>query len=207
MVCSLRFIPPCQPTQRPAPPSGSAWIHEVKFDGWRIQAHKEGKRVALYTRSGYDYARQFPTLTAALEVLAARSAIIDGEIVACDEEGAPDFRALQSHAIALPFLCIWAFDLLHLDGTDLRARSLAIRRDMLQRLVHKTDDHALRFSETFDDGAKLLASAEQMGLEGIVSKRVDSPYRVGRSTDWIKVKCLGWKLKNRHRWRLFEKRR
>src|SRR5450755_106602 len=88
---------------------------------------------------------------------------IDGELVACDDDGAPDFRALQAHALAMPFLCIWAFDLLHLDGRDLRERPLTVRKDMLQRLVHKTDDQALRYSETFDDGVKLLAAAERMG--------------------------------------------
>jgi bifunctional non-homologous end joining protein LigD len=187
-----------------SPPSGTAWLHEVKFDGWRIQAHKDGNRVALYTRN--DYALQFPTLSAAVLSIAARSAVIDGELVACDEDGAPDFRALQAQALAMPFLCIWAFDLLHLDGRDLRDRPLTVRKDMLQRLVHKTDDHALRFSETFDDGLKLLAAAEGMGLEGIVSKRADSRYREGRSTDWIKVKCPSWPVRHRHRWRLFEKR-
>jgi bifunctional non-homologous end joining protein LigD len=207
MACSLRFIPPCHPTLRPAPPTGDGWIHEVKFDGWRVQLHKEGRHVALYTKSGYDYALRFRGLSDALRALDADAAVIDGELVACDEEGAPDFRVLHSRAAISAELCIWAFDLLHLNGRDVCALPLADRKYLLERIVHKTNDDWLRFSETFDDGVKLLASAERMGLEGVVSKRARSRYRSGRSADWIKVKCPTWREANKDRWRLFEKRR
>ena len=101
---------------------------------------------------------------------------------------------------------MWAFDLLHLDGEDLRDCPLDERKRALQRLVLKTGDHALRLSESFNDGVKLLAAAEGMHLEGVVSKRRDAPYRSGKKCDWIKVKCLSWRVANRERWRLFERR-
>ena len=101
-------------------------------------------------------------------------------------------------------LCVWAFDILQLNGIDLRQATLTELKYALEKIVYKAKDHTLRLSETFDDGAKLLASCECMGLEGIVSKRRDFPYRSGKA-DWIKVKCLSWREANKDRGELFNK--
>lgn len=116
----------------------------------------------------------------------------------------PDFRALHFHN-DVGVLCVWCFDLLHLDGKDLRALPLTERKAKLERLIYKTRDNRLRFSETFNDGVKLLASCDRMSLEGIVSKRADAPYRSGPTKDWIKVKCATWREANRNRGALFNK--
>lgn len=167
-----------------------------------------GRRdIALYTKNGYDYAAQFRGLSQMFKSIAARGVVIDGELVACDEQGAPDFRALHTRATVSAELCIWAFDLLHLDGCDLCDLALIDRKRLLEKLVHRTNEHWLRYSETFDDGVKLLAAAERMGLEGVVSKLALSRYRSGRSAAWSKVKCPSWRAANKDRWRLFEKRR
>jgi bifunctional non-homologous end joining protein LigD len=205
LFSSLRFIQPCQPTLRVIPPSGEQWLHEVKFDGWRIQPQKAGRHVALYTKNGHDFSRVFRHLAKMLAALPVRSAVIDGELTACDDRGVPDFRALHFRDIEDDQLCVWAFDLLHLDGNDLRPLPLVERKYLLGKLVYKTGIDWLRLSEPFNDGAKLLTAAERMGLEGVVSKKRDAPYRSGKS-DWIKVKCQPWRDANKERWRLFDKR-
>ena len=119
----------------------------------------------------------------------------------------PDFRALHFRDVHDDELCVWAFDLLHLSGKDSRDLPLVTRKLALEKLVYKVRDNWLRYSETFDDGEKLLASCERMGLEGIVSKRRDAPYRSGKRCDWFKVKCQTWRVTNKERWRLFERKR
>jgi ATP-dependent DNA ligase len=136
--------------------------------------------------------------------LASSEAGIDGELTACDDRGVPDFRALHFHNIRDGDLCVWAFDILHLNGADLREVPLTARKYVLEKIIYKARDHTLRLSETFDDGDKLLASCERMGLEGIVSKRRDLPYRSG-TADWVKVKCLSWRDANKDRGELFNK--
>jgi bifunctional non-homologous end joining protein LigD len=201
----MRYIAPATPTLRPTPPRGERWLHEVKFDGWRVQLHKSERGAAVFTKGGHDYTRRFPAIAGTLMTVPARACILDGELVAPDDQGRPDFRALHFHDRDEQ-VCVWAFDLLHLDGEDLRDRSLDARKRALERLILKTGDNALRLSESFDDGVKLLAAAEGMRLEGVVSKRRDAPYRSGKKCDWIKVKCLSWRAANRERWRLFERR-
>jgi bifunctional non-homologous end joining protein LigD len=125
-------------------------------------------------------------------------------LTACDARGLPDFRALHFRDVRDDELCVWAFDLLHVNGVDLRPTPLNHRKYALEKLVYKTRDNWLRLSESFDDGTKLLASCERMGLEGIVSKRRDFPYRSGQA-DWIKVKSLSWREANKDRWELFNK--
>jgi bifunctional non-homologous end joining protein LigD len=198
------FIVPCRPVQRSWPPTGDDWLHEVKFDGWRIQLHKSKRRATIYTRNGNDFTPRFPTIAAALAALPVQSAIIDGELTACDPNGVPDFRALHFQNIEHHDLCVWAFDILHLNGADLREMPLTERKYALEKVVYKAQDHTLRLSETFDDGDKLLASCEQMGLEGIVSKRRDFPYRSG-AADWVKVKCASWREANKDRGELFNR--
>jgi bifunctional non-homologous end joining protein LigD len=201
----MRFIPPAQPTLRSAPPRGEQWLHEVKFDGWRIQLHKDAHSVAVLTKNGHDYARVFKLLATSVASISAKSLIIDGELVACDEKRFPDFRALHFRKVPDAELCVWAFDLLHLNGEDLRGGPLIERKRALEKIVYKAHDDRLRLSESFDDGPKLLVAAERMQLEGIVSKRRDAPYRSG-TCDWTKVKCRTWRTVNRDRWRLFDQR-
>ena len=198
------FIVPCSPVQRNRPPAGNDWLHEVKFDGWRIQLHKTKPGATVYTKNGNDFTRSLPAIAAAVVALPVRSAIIDGELTACDYRGLPDFRALHFRNAEDHELCVWTFDILQLNGADLRSGPLTERKYALEKLIYKAQDHTLRLSETFDDGVKLLASCERMGLEGIVSKRRDFPYRSG-AADWIKVKCLTWREENKDRGELFNR--
>jgi bifunctional non-homologous end joining protein LigD len=127
-------------------------------------------------------------------------------VTVCDDHGLPDFQALHFRTVRDEERCVWAFDLLFLDGADLRDQPLIGRKALLKRLLHKANDDWLRLSETFNDGAKLLAGCERMGLEGIVSKKRDAPYRSGKG-DWIKVKCEKWRDANKDRGDLFSKDR
>ena len=161
------FIIPSAPVLKRQPPTGPQWIHEVKFDGWRAQLHKAGDEVAIFTRKGHDYTARFPAIRDSLLALPTASAIVDAEIVVCDSDGKPDFKALMGGAPN--DLCAWCFDLLELNGHGLRRRKLIERKAMLRHLLNKADDHTLRFSETFADPGRLLVAAESQGLEGIVS--------------------------------------
>ena len=192
------FIIPSAPVLRRQPPTGPQWLHEVKFDGWRAQLHKAGDEVAIYTRKGHDYTKRFPAIRDSLLALPARSAIIDAEIVVCDSDGKPDFKALMEGTAGE--LCAWCFDLLELNRHDLRSERLEDRRERLRSLLNKADDHVLRFSDGFADPTKLLEATARMGLEGIVSKLRDQPYRSGKNPGWIKVKCRAWREANRDRW-------
>jgi bifunctional non-homologous end joining protein LigD len=157
-----RFIPPCSPVLGDAPPTGPGWVHEVKFDGWRLQVHRRGQDVRLYSRNGRDLTHRFAELRDHL--LTLPDCIIDAELVACDTDGKPDFEALMRKD---PNLCVWCFDLLEIDGADLRARPLMERKDRLREMLIAADDDRLRYSEVFADPVKLLAVVEKMGLEGV----------------------------------------
>ena len=134
-----------------------------------------------------------------------RSLIIDGELVACDGDGVPDFYRLHSHRRDCG-LCVWAFDLLHHNGRDLRELPLIERKARLEKVIIAANAGWLHYSESFDDGFELRKAADRMKLEGIVSKRRDAPYRSGKQSDWIKTKCATWRQANKERWRLFERR-
>ena len=188
----LRFIPPASPRRRDCPPVGDRWIHEVKFDGYRLQVHKAGRDVTLLSRNGHHFTGRFPDIALLLRTLPAKAAIIDAELVACSSAGMPDFRKLH-FAAADGNLCLWAFDLLHLNGKDLLDVPLAKRRAKLQALIERHDHPSILFSSAFDDPHRLLAACEERRLEGIVSKRIDAPYRSGNASDWVKVKCAGWR--------------
>jgi bifunctional non-homologous end joining protein LigD len=157
----MRYIPPAQPALRAMPPTSARWLHEVKFDGWRVQLHKRDREVAIYTKGGHDYTRHFPLLAVTLTRIAAHSIIIDGELVACDKRGLPDFRALHFRERDRE-LCVWAFDLLHLNGKDLTEMPLMQRKFALEKIVYKTSDDRLRLCEHFDDGLKLLRRHRRM---------------------------------------------
>lgn len=177
-----------------APPEGDRWIHEIKFDGYRIQAHISGSKVTLYSRSGLDWTEKFgqPILD---DLLGTRvdEAIFDGEIVVENQAGLSDFSALQedlSEGRTDRFV-YYLFDLLYLDGKDLRQLPLLKRKTLLEKLVNGSSP-ILRFSQAFDaDGTSVLKNACGLGLEGIVSKLRDAPYRSGRRNDWRKSKCVG----------------
>jgi ATP-dependent DNA ligase len=183
------FIQPCLPIKAPKPPTGAAWLHEIKHDGFRVIARKDGARVRLYSRPGNDLTRQFPLIAEALARLRSRSCILDGEAVACDEKiGIACFDRLRHHRVD-DRVFLYAFDLIELDGEDMRRDPLAVRKATLASLLRRAAP-GLRFNEHLDeeDGPLVFAHACKMGLEGIVSKRKDSPYRSGRSPHWIKSK-------------------
>jgi len=201
-VLRTTFIPIASPKLRSAPPTGPDWLHEVKFDGFRIQIHKAGESVRLFSRHGRDFTERFCSICDATLYLPVRSAVIDGELVACDTDGKHDFYSLMRRQGEL---CVWCFDLLACNGKDLRQQPLEDRKEKLRALIIGADDHTLRFSDGFDDPEKLLAVADQMGLEGIVSKKRSAPYVAGSNSGWIKVKTRTWREANRERYILFEK--
>ncbi len=188
------FIEPCLAKLADDPPRGASWVHEIKFDGYRIQARKNGENIALLTRKGLDWTSRFGPLADAFKRVAARSAVIDGELIVEEASGASSFAGLQAALREGRFgeLRYYAFDLLFRDGKDLRDEKLAERkRQLAEVLAGLPDNSPIRLSEHFKtEGATLLKHACRMGLEGIISKRIDKPYRPGRGNDWIKTKCV-----------------
>jgi bifunctional non-homologous end joining protein LigD len=187
------FVAPqlCRLVDRP--PSGPGWVHEVKFDGYRVQMRVERGGVTLKTRKGLDWTGKFAAITKAAASLP--DSIIDGEIVALDRNGAPDFAALQA-ALAdekTDDLIFFAFDLLYLEGEDLRGLPLAERKQRLESTLGDRRGKSaslIRFVEHFDEpGEAVLQSACRMSFEGIISKRLDAPYTSGRTDGWTKAKC------------------
>jgi bifunctional non-homologous end joining protein LigD len=187
-VLPAGFIAPCLPTNAPQPPYGSMWLHEIKHDGFRVIARKEGKRIKLYSRPGNDLTYRFPLIVEALAKLRALSCIIDGEAVACARDGVSSFDLIR-HRQHDGSVFLWAFDLIELDGDDLRREPLEVRKATLASLLARAAAGA-RFNEHFEheDGRLVFAHACKLGLEGIVSKRKGSRYRSGRSPDWMKSK-------------------
>ena len=187
------FVPPALATLRATPPSGADWLHEVKFDGYRIQARLDHGEVRLLTRKGLDWAHRFPNIGAAVAELPAATALLDGELIVEDDVGISSFSALQTNLKAgrRDRFVYYVFDLLHLDGADLTRLPLTERKAPLARLLGRTRRSGpIRLSEHFDDdGSLVLRQACQLKLEGIVSKRGDALYVSGRSENWIKAKC------------------
>jgi len=188
------FIEPCLATLKPNPPPGREWVHEVKFDGYRMQGQIENGKARLLTRTGLDWTERFgERIPKALAMLNCRNAIVDGEIVVLADNGVSSFSSLQAELSEGrgDRLVYYLFDLLYLDGEDLRGEPLTERKARLQELLGKTDGNGvLRYSEHFvQPGNTMLKHACRMGLEGVVSKRADAPYRSGRGSDWIKSKC------------------
>lgn len=187
------FLAPCLATLVREPPSGDQWVHEIKFDGYRIQAQVRNATVRLFSRSGLDWTEKFAALVKALNTLKVGSAVIDGEVIVEDRRGASSFVELvqdleQGRSERMAFV---AFDLLHLDGTDVRSLPLGERKALLEVLLGRQKKGTpLRYSEHLPgDGGAVLAEACKLGLEGIISKRLDQPYRSGRHGDWQKSKC------------------
>jgi bifunctional non-homologous end joining protein LigD len=169
-------------------------VQEVQFDGWRIGL-RERRGAEVFSPTGHALTRPFPAVSAAITPIPAQSAIIDGELTACRERRRPDFRALQLRDWHDDGSCVWAFDLLHINGVDL-GPGLTERKVALEKLVYTTRHPRPRPSETSADGVKLLDSCEPMGLERTVAKQRDFPFRSG-GADWIKVKRLDWREANR----------
>jgi ATP-dependent DNA ligase len=178
-------------------------VYEVKFDGYRVQLHKRDGHVTIYSRNGADFTRRYPVIEQALHSLPAKSFIIDGELVACDAQGRPDFAALHKGTASVDQLIVYGFDLLEHNGKDVRALPLISRKAKLAKLLASASGDWLQYSDVFTDPEKLLAACEEHLLEGIVSKRKDDPYRSGKS-DWIKVKCATWREANKDRGDLFK---
>jgi bifunctional non-homologous end joining protein LigD len=181
------FIEPCLPRPANSPPTGPKWIHEIKHDGYRIMAQRAAGRVRLLTRKGINFASRFPQVIAALTVLPVRSCLIDGEAVVCNESGLAVFDLIRGYRHdAAAVLC--AFDLLELDGEDLRRTPIEERKRILAKLLSHPHE-GIAFNEHYTgDGAIIYKHACALGCEGIVSKRLGSPYRSGRADCWLKVK-------------------
>jgi bifunctional non-homologous end joining protein LigD len=187
------WIEPCLPTLVERPPVGSKWRHEVKWDGYRVCVIIDGGRATVRTRRGHDWTHRFKSIAAAAVALPFQNAILDGEAVVLDEQGNPSFAALQTRldGESRAEVVLYAFDLLFLDGRDLRPLPLKERREPLVKLIGKPSSGAVLLSEEFEtDGATFFKVACERGLEGMISKRFDLPYRSGRSSDWLKVKCV-----------------
>jgi len=166
-------------------PTGAGWSYEVKFDGYRTLALKDGSRVKLLSRNLKDATRLYPSVAREVARLQAESAILDGEVVAIDDQGRPSFQAL--HHQSAHTLVYYAFDLLHLDGRDLTATSLDERRDLLARVLHSS--RLLRSEPLPGTPAQIEEAVRELHLEGVVAKRRNSRYEPGkRSRSWVKVK-------------------
>jgi len=193
------FIPPQLAKQSTSPPSGSDWIHELKLDGYRIQMQirptsgSSKKRVTLLTRKGLDWTHRMPDLAHAAEKLPVESAVLDGEVVVIDEKGGTSFSDLQAafQEGAKVDLTYFAFDLLHLDGHNLRSLPLLQRKELLGKLFSALDDDSpIHLSEHFEgDGAQIFSKACGLGAEGIISKSASAPYTSSRGNTWLKAKC------------------
>jgi bifunctional non-homologous end joining protein LigD len=181
------FIAPCIPTRAPKPPAGADWVHEIKHDGYRLQVRRVGDQVRLFTRRGYDWSGRYPSIAVTATLLRAKSFTLDGEAVVCGPDGVAIFDALHRRGTVTEAM-LYAFDLLELDGEDLRGMPLSDRKKRLARLLSGRRLGIVLSDHTDEDGALLFVHACRMGLEGIVSKRLSAPYRSGRCRDWLKVK-------------------
>ena len=183
----LGTIEPCLPSPTKAPPSGPGWIHEIKHDGFRILARRDSAGVRLFTRNGNDFTMRFPLAVAAVAALPGRSFLIDGEAIVTNDKGLAVFELIRrARNGGAAVLC--AFDLIELDGEDLRRAPIEHRKHKLARLV-RTQRPGIVVNDHYDgEGDIVFKYARKLGCEGIVSKRVGSPYRSGRSPHWLKVK-------------------
>jgi len=183
----LGIIELCLPSPTKVPPSGPGWLHEIKHDGFRILAHRDSAGVRLITRAGNDFSSRFPFIAMSVAKLPVRSCLIDGEAIVCDENGLAVFDLIRRHGTLASAVHV-AFDLLELDGKDLRRQPIEIRKHLLAKLL-KGSHLSIVLNEHFEeDGAAVYRAACQLGCEGVVSKRLGSPYRSGRSPHWVKVK-------------------
>ena len=183
----LGIIEPCLPSPAKAPPSGPGWLHVIKHDGFRILGRRDGAGVRLITRNGNDFTSRFPLAVDAITRLPAHSFLLDGEAIVTNERGLAVFDLIRRHRHGKDALLI-VFDLIELEGEDLRRTPIEQRKLKLAKLV-RGPHPGIVLNEVFQgDGDILFAHACKLGCEGIVSKRLGSPYRSGRSQHWVKVK-------------------
>lgn len=174
-------------------PDGDDWLHEIKYDGFRLLAVLEDGSVRLLTRNGKDWTDRYPSVAAELAELPADTAIVDGEVVVVLPDGRTSFQALQNvqsggSAGVLRFM---AFDLIHLDGVDVSRQPLDERKALLETVLGGLPGDVVQYSDHVEGhGPAFYRQACRLGLEGIISKRRDAPYRPGRGREWLKVKCL-----------------
>jgi bifunctional non-homologous end joining protein LigD len=191
MLWRLRAFPdfcePCLPSPVEHPPGGSDWIHEIKHDGFRLLARRGANGVRLFTRNGHNWTERFPLIFEALTALKASTCLIDGEAVACDNVGLPVFERLRGRRDDRRAF-LYAFDLIELDGEDLRHEPIERRKAALAKLIRRAKTGLVLNEHIDEPGDIVFRHACAMGLEGIVSKRLGSPYRSGRSRHWIKSK-------------------
>ena len=186
-IAGAGFIEPCLPSLATKPPSGSEWIHEIKHDGYRLMIRRDTAGMRLLTRRGYDWTARFPAITSAASMLRAKSFLIDGEAVCCDDKGIAVFDKLRQRRNEWSVFLV-AFDLLELNGRDLRREPIEIRKAGLARLLRNAEP-GLQLSEHIEhEAAIVFEHACKLGLEGIVSKRRGSRYQSGRSSLWLKSK-------------------
>jgi bifunctional non-homologous end joining protein LigD len=188
----LTFIEPMVPSLVQEPPQGGEWLHEIKYDGYRTQIVIDGEAARAFTRRGYDWSDRYESLLEAARDLGCSSAILDGEAIVQDAQGRSDFDSFATALQDRPLdIILMAFDLVHLNGLDLRKTPLLERRAALADLVGCHDPSCrIQFSEHVAQGHSLFEAADRMGLEGIVSKRATSRYRSGSTKSWLKSKCV-----------------
>jgi len=194
-----KHVEPALSTLAAAPPSGQDWAHEIKFDGYRILACLDQGKVTLSTRKGNDWTERMPALAEALRAIPVKTAVLDGELVALDARGLSSFQGLQDalgrgQSRQAASLVYYAFDLLYLDGIDVRGVGLAQRKTLLRQTLARVPPSfasTIRLSDhVVGQGPAFFEQAARMGLEGIVSKQLEAPYCSGRSRHWLKVKCM-----------------
>ena len=187
------FMPPSLATLHSVPPNGAEWIHEIKFDGYRIEARLDRGKVRLLTRKELDWTHRFERIAKAVAALPAEAALLDGELVVENENGVSSFSLLQTDLKdgRGDRFVYWVFDLLHLDGRDLTNEPLTVRKAALRKLLQgQPRSGPIRYAENFAErGSVIFEHARELGLEGIISKLRDAPYRSGRSGNFIKTKC------------------
>jgi bifunctional non-homologous end joining protein LigD len=181
-----RFIEPCLPSPADKLPSGSNWIHEIKHDGFRLMVRRDPVGLRLITREGNDWTTRYPPVVEAVNHPKVRSCLIDGEVVCCDEKGVAAFQLLR-HGRNERRAFLYAFDLLELNGVDLRREPIEVRKATLAGILRMSRPGVcLNEHLEHSEGDVVFQHACRMGLEGIVSKRLGSRYRSGPSRDWLK---------------------
>jgi ATP-dependent DNA ligase len=181
------FIEPCLPSPADKPPTGPNWIHEIKHDGFRMMARRDSIGVRLLTRNGHDWSPRYPLIVEAVNALKVWSCLIDDEAVACDDTGLAFFERLRQKPKG-QHVFLYAFDLLELDGKDLRHEPIEVRKATLASLLRRCPAGVRLNEHLAHPGDVVFRHACKLGLEGIVSKRLGSRYRSGRCRDWLKFK-------------------
>lgn len=193
------FLAPQLATLVDGPPPGEQWLHELKFDGYRMLCHLRRGKARFWSRNGKDWTEKFPNLSVAMKAIPAETAILDGEVVIVDKAGRSSFQSLQQSmgrgGDKKPSFVFEAFDLIHLDGYDLRRCSLRDRKAQLEALLKSArlsgNNATIRYSDHVEgNGAQFFKQACDYGIEGVVSKLADSPYESTRNKNWLKSKCL-----------------